>query len=175
MHFHEMSSLKIDAQTYKIKSQAKAQKWISDTWESAVRLCSAETNNDSNIVPTEVLLTEEQAVALGVWVPPLFYRKAHVGQQVLPRWLTPSWIKDGGGEKCQRGKVQRDMAYCACAESERRLHWMSEISNAFTTPRADLRKPNVLSIKLCVCMTSLTDVREFSSSFFFYVCMNKLL
>lgn len=42
MYFQEMPSLKIDAHTFSnIKSQAKAQKWISDTWESADGLCDA--------------------------------------------------------------------------------------------------------------------------------------
>lgn len=65
----------------------------------------------------------------------------------------------------------RQGIYCACVESKRRLHEMSEISNAFTMTRTYLEKFN-FSI---VCMLSLTDVRKFSSSFFFYVCMNKLL
>lgn len=73
-------------------------KWIGDTWEVAVglwglcRRLKSSKQRQNCASSTRFLLTEEQTVAQGVRVPPLFHCVAHVLVQVG----VAVWLWDGG-------------------------------------------------------------------------------
>lgn len=135
MYFHEMPRLKIDAHTFSnIKSQGKALKWISDTWESPVGLCDAGAQNHTMTHRSYWVFTHWRTSGSS-WClcsPSLLLKSSCWTASfaaVTDCFLDKGWRRKEVSDR-ERSSARQGI-YCACAESERRLHWMSEINHAF--------------------------------------------